>query len=59
MFMSFRLLKTYIRNPQTERKLFLCPSISSDTNTCATDMSAYIWACGGSFSELVINVNLR
>ena len=58
MFMSFRLIKTYIRNPEIETKLFLCPSTSSDTDGCATDTSAHIYARGGSFSELGINDNL-
>ena len=51
-------MKTYIKNPETETKLFLCPSTSSDTNGCAADTSAHIYARGGSFSELGINGNL-
>ena len=58
MFMPFHLMKTYIRNPETETKLFLCPSISSDTDGCAADTSAHIYARGGSFFELGINGNL-
>jgi len=50
--MPFHLMKTYIRNPETETQLFLYPSTSSDTNGCAAD------TCGGSFSELGINGNL-
>src|SRR6185312_3556033 len=56
--MPFHLMKTYIRNPETETKLFLCPSTSSDTDGCAADTSAHIYARGGSFSELGINDNL-
>ena len=48
----------YIRNPERETKLFLCPSTSSDTDGCAADTSAHIYARGGSFSELGINDNL-
>ena len=51
-------MKTYIRNPETETKLFLCPSTSSDTDGCAADTSAHIYARGGSFFELGINGNL-
>ena len=51
-------MKTYIRNLETEIKLFLCPSTSSDTDGCAVDTSAHIYARGGSFSELGINGNL-
>ena len=58
MFMPFHLMKTYIRNPETETKLFLCPSTSSDTDGCAADTSAHIYAREGSFSELGINGNL-
>ena len=58
MFMPFHLMKTYIRNPETETKLFLCPSTSSDTDGCAADTSAHIYARGGFFSELGINGNL-
>jgi len=58
MFMLFHLIKTYIRNPETETKLFLCPSTSSDTDGCAADTSAHIYARGGSFFELGINGNL-
>jgi len=47
--MLFHLIKTYIRNPETETKLFLCPSTSSDTDGCAADTSAHIYAGGGSF----------
>ena len=56
--MPFHLMKTYIRNSETETKLFLCPSISSDTDGCAADTSAHIYARGGFFSELGINGNL-
>jgi len=59
MFMPFHLIKTYIRNPETETKLFLCPSTSSDTDGCAADMSVNIYARGGSFFELGINDNLE
>ena len=59
MFMPFHLMKTYIRNPETETKLFLCPSTSSDTDGCAADTSAHIYARGGSFFELGINGNLE
>jgi len=59
MFMPFHLMKTYIRNSETETKLFLCPFTSSDTEGCAADMrSAHIYARGGTFSELGINGNL-
>ena len=58
MFMSFHLMKIYIKNPETEIKLFLCPSTSSDTDGCAADTSAYIYARRGSFSEFDINDNL-
>ena len=59
MFMPFHLMKTYIRNPETETKLFFfCPSTSSDTDGCAADTSTHIYARGGSFSELGINGNL-
>ena len=58
MFMPFHLIKTYIRNPEIETKLFLCPSTSSDTDGCAADTSAHIYAREGSFSELGINGNL-
>ena len=58
MFMPFHLMKTYIKNSETETKLFLCPSTSSDTDGCAADTSAHIYARGGSFSELGINGNL-
>jgi len=52
-------MKTYIRNSETETKLFLCPFTSSDTEGCAADMrSAHIYARGGTFSELGINGNL-
>ena len=51
-------MKTYIKNPEIETKLFLCPSTSSDTDGCATDTSAHIYARGGSFSQLGINGNL-
>ena len=57
MFMLFHLMKTYIRNPETETKLFLCPSTSSNTDGCAADTSAHIYARRGSFSELGINGN--
>ena len=56
MFMLFHLMKTYIRNLETEIKLCLCPSTSS--KGCAADTSAQIYARGGSFSELGINGNL-
>ena len=56
--MPFHLMITYIRNPETETKLFLCPSTSSDTNGCAADTSAHIYARGGSFFKLGINGNL-
>ena len=57
--MSFHLMKTYIRNPETETKLFFfCPSTSSDTDGCAADTSAHIYTRGGSFFELGINGNL-
>ena len=56
--MPFHLIKTYIRNPEIEIKLFLCPSTSSDTDGCAADTSAHIYAHGGAFSELGINGNL-
>ena len=55
--MYFHLMKTYIRNPETETKLFLCPSTSSDTDGCAADKNAHIYARGDSFSELGINGN--
>jgi len=58
MFMPFHLMKTYIRNPETEIKLFLRHSTSSDTDGCAADTSAHIYARGGSFFELGINDNL-
>ena len=58
MFMPLHLMKSYIRNPEIETKLCLCPSTSSDTNGCAADTSAHIYARGGSFSELGINDNL-
>ena len=58
MFMPFHLMKTYVRNPEIEIKLFLCTSTSSDTDGCAADTSAHIYARGGSFSELGINDNL-
>jgi len=51
MFMPFHLMKIYIRDPETETKLFLCSSTSSDTDGCAA-------ARGGSFFELGINGNL-
>ena len=51
-------MKTYIKNPETETKLFLCPSTSSDTDGCAADTSVRIYAHGGFFSELGINGNL-
>ena len=56
--MLFHLIKTYIRNLETETKLFLCPSTSSDMDGCAADTSAHIYAREGSFSELGINGNL-
>jgi hypothetical protein len=59
MFMPFHILKTYIRNPKIEIKLFLYPSTSSDTKECAAGTSVHICACGGSFSEHGINDNLR
>ena len=58
MFMPFHLMKTYTRNPEIETKLFLCPSTSSDTDGCAADTRAHIYARGGSFFELDINGNL-
>ena len=58
MFMPFHLMKTYIKNSETEAKLFLCPSTSSDTDGCAVDTSAHIYARRGFFFELVINDNL-
>ena len=58
MFMPFHLMKTYIRNPEIEIKLFLCPFTSSDTDGCAADTSAHVYARGGSFSEFSINGNL-
>ena len=42
----------------TETKLFLYSSTSSDTDGCAADTSAHIYARGGSFFELGINGNL-
>ena len=56
--MSFHLMKNYIINPETETKLFLWSSTSSDTDRCAADTNAYIYARGDSFSELGINDNL-
>jgi len=56
--MPFHLMKSYIRNPETEIKLCLCPSTSFDTDGCAVDTSAHIYARGGSFSEFSINDNL-
>ena len=56
--MPSHLIKTYIRNPEIETKLFLCTSTSSDTDGCAADTSAHIYARRGSFSELGINGNL-
>ena len=58
MFIPFHLMKTYIRNSETETKLFLCPSSSFDMDGCAADTSAHIYARGGSFFELGINGNL-
>ena len=58
MFTSFHQMKTYIRNPETEIKLFLCPTTSSDTDGCAADTSTHIYARGCSFSKLGINGNL-
>ena len=46
------------QEPETETKLFLCPSTSSDTDGCAADTSAHIYARGGSFFKLGINGNL-
>ena len=59
MFMPFHLMKTYIRNLETEIKLFLYPSTSSDTDGCAADTSVHIYARRGYFSEIGINGNLR
>ena len=56
--MSFHLMKTYIMNPEIETKLFLCHFTFSDTDGCAADTSAHIYAHGGAFSELGINGNL-
>jgi len=58
MFMRFHLMKTYIRNSETETKLCLCLSTSSDMDRWAADMSAHIYARGGSFSKLGINGNM-
>ena len=56
--MPFHLMKIYIRNPEIETKLFLCHFTFSDTDGCAADTSAHIYARRGSFSELGINGNL-
>ena len=53
--MLFHLMKTYIRNPETETKLFLCTSTSSDTDGCAADTNTYI----PRFFEFGINGNLE
>ena len=55
---ALHLMKTYIMNSETETKLFLCPSTSSDMDGCAAVTSAHIYARGGSFFELGINGNL-
>jgi hypothetical protein len=59
MFIPLHLLKTYIMNPETETKLCLCHSTSSDTQGDVVDTSVHICTREDSFSELGINDNIR
>jgi hypothetical protein len=51
-------MRTYIRDPETEIKLCLCSSTSSDMDGCGADTSMHICVHEG-FFELGINDNLR